>query len=126
MHRLVWLLTDQWGDEITTTTTGSFVDRTYTYTIPYDYNDVEAKLVDMKIVAFITETTQEIPSGNGCFPTYTGLDGFDASLKDISTNSTVCGNEVAPTITLENTSGEDLTEITFEYSVNGGPSQTHT
>src|SRR5690554_4162683 len=33
MHRLVDLVTGQWGEEISTTTTGTFVDRTFTYTV---------------------------------------------------------------------------------------------
>ena len=40
MHRLVHMVTGQWGTVIPTTTTGTFVDETYTYTIPADYNGV--------------------------------------------------------------------------------------
>ncbi|MCB0453740.1 MAG: Omp28-related outer membrane protein, partial [Aequorivita sp.] len=32
MHRLVEMITGQWGEVINTTTAGTFVDRTYTYT----------------------------------------------------------------------------------------------
>ena len=37
-HMLRHLLTGQWGDDITNTTTGSFFTNTYTYTIPNDLN----------------------------------------------------------------------------------------
>ena len=56
MHRLVWLITGQWGEIITTTTAGTFIDETYTYDIPDDYNGVPVKIEDLEVVAFITET----------------------------------------------------------------------
>lgn len=119
MHRLVYMLTGQWGEEITTTTTGTFVDRTYTYTIPNAYNDVDAILADMKIVAFITETTQEIANGNGCTPSYTGLElQNDAYVREVFVEGTVCGNFAAPTVKVQNLGQNELTELTFEYNIN--------
>ena len=56
MHRLVWLITGQWGEIITTTTAGTFIDETYTYDIPDDYNGVPVKIEDLEVVAFVTET----------------------------------------------------------------------
>ena len=54
------------GDPISTTSSGSFVDRTYTYQVPAIYNDVEAFLTRMKVVAYISETqSQMIVNGNG-------------------------------------------------------------
>ena len=64
-HRLVHLVTGQWGASISPTTTGTFIDETYTYTIPADYNGVPVELADLEVVAFITETHQELPSGAG-------------------------------------------------------------
>ena len=37
MHALRDLITGQWGEEITTTTQGSFVEKTYTYTSPWKW-----------------------------------------------------------------------------------------
>ena len=68
MHRLVHLVTGQWGIDINNTTSGSFIDETFTYTIPADYRDVPVELADLELVAFVTETTQEIISGNGAVP----------------------------------------------------------
>ncbi len=61
MHRLVWLLTGQWGRQFPTTTAGTFIDETYTYDIPDDYNGVPVKIEDLEVVAFVTETQQKIP-----------------------------------------------------------------
>src|SRR5690606_24908841 len=94
MRRLVHLVTGQWGEEITTTTEGTFVDKTYTYTIPEAYNDIPAILSDMEIVVFMTETHQEIISGNGAFPSFLGLEyQNDLELVSIEDISNKCSNE---------------------------------
>ena len=61
--RLVDFITGQWGEAINTTSTGSFVERTHTYTIPSDYNGVPTVLNDLKVVVYVTESEQEVISG---------------------------------------------------------------
>ncbi|MBT8262006.1 MAG: Omp28-related outer membrane protein [Bacteroidia bacterium] len=127
MHRLVHMVTGQWGIDINSTTTGSFIDETFTYTIPADYRDVPVELADLELVAFVTETTQEIISGNGAFPTYTGITiANDAFLKDISDIIDQCGSEIAPEITIQNLGSNTLTSLDIEYSVNGGTVESYT
>lgn len=126
MHRLVDMVTGQWGVDITSTTTGSFIDETFTYTVPDYYNNVEAVVADMKVVAFVAETTQEIISGNGCIPQFTGIDtDNDAHVKEVFVEGAVCGNFAAPTVKVENLGQNDLTSLTFEYSINGGETATY-
>ncbi len=64
MHMLRHLITGQWGDEVTTTSAGTLVTRTYTYTVPEAYNDVPAIVENMKVVAFVTKDHQEIYTGD--------------------------------------------------------------
>ncbi len=64
MHMLRDLITGQWGDEVTTTTQGTLVERTYTYTVPEDFLDVPVIVEDCDIAVFVTETHQEIYSGD--------------------------------------------------------------
>lgn len=64
MHMLRYMITGQWGDEVTTTTAGSLVNRTYTYTVPADYLSVPAIVENMKVVAFVTRDHQEIYTGD--------------------------------------------------------------
>ncbi len=125
MHRLVHMITGQWGEEISTTTTGSFIDRTYTYTIPAVYKNVPAELADLKIVAFISETHQEIISGNGCFPSLTGfLYANDASVEEITTAESSC-SPVDFSVTLRNLGSDTLKNIDFTYNINGEPDQIY-
>ncbi len=124
MHRLVYMITGQWGEVINTTTAGTFINRTYTYTIPADYNGVPVELADMEIVAFITETQQEIASGNGCYPTYTGIQNAnDANLFSIIDIQDECNETISPKVTIKNNGYNDLTSLDITYSINGGTSQ---
>lgn len=120
MHRLVELITGQWGETISTTTAGTFVDRTFTYTIPAGYNNVPAELADMEIVAFISNTTQEIPTGNGTFPTFTGFEhDNDAAVKEILPIDPTCAGAVGPTVVIENLGNDTLTALAIGYTING-------
>ncbi len=128
MHRLVHLLTGQWGVDINTTTSGSFVDETFTYTIPANYNGVPVDFfeAELELVVFITETQQNIVSGNGVFSTYTGLaNANDIRINEISEIMDQCNNVIAPTIKVQNIGSNNTTALTIEYSVNGGAAQTY-
>ena len=127
MRRLVDLLTGQWGEEINTTTQGSFIDRTYTYTIPEHYKNIPANLGNMEIVVFMTESTQEIISGNGTFPSLLGLEyDDDLALVSVGDFPQICDNTVAPKVTVDNNGGFNQTSVTFEYSINDGEVHTFT
>jgi len=120
MRRLVDLITGQWGETISTTSAGSFVDKTYTYTIPADYNGIPAILPDMEIVVFMTETHQEIISGNGTFPALLGLEyEHDAAILSVSNVDSTCTNVIAPTVTIQNNGEETITDMDIEYKING-------
>ena len=118
MHRLVYLITGQWGVSISPTTTGTFIDETYTYTIPADYNDIPAMIEDMEIVAFLTESQEEIPTGSGCFPTYSNfVYENDAYLRYIEEIEGQCGFDFSPSVSVQNLGANDITSLTIEYSV---------
>ena len=128
MHRLVHLLTGQWGIDINTTTQGSFVDETFTYTIPADYNGIPADIyeAEMEVVAFITETHQDIISGNGAAATYLGLEENDRTIKSVDDISDVCDGAISPVIKIQNLGTNDLNTVDIEYAVNGEAPQIYT
>lgn len=124
-HRLVHMLTGQWGETITTTTSGTFVNRTYTYTIPAAYNSIPVDIAELEIVAFVTETQQNIISGNGATPTFTGIVGNDVNLKSIEPITDQCLNEVGPKIKIQNISSSPLTSLAVSYDINSGTPQVY-
>ncbi|MEZ4778455.1 MAG: Omp28-related outer membrane protein [Flavobacteriaceae bacterium] len=126
-HRLVELITGQWGESISPTTTGTFIDRTYTYSVPASYNNVPVNLEDLEIVVFMTETTQEIISGNGALPTFVNLPlNNDAGLAYEQDINGQCGLDFLPEVTIQNRGNNPLTSLDITYSINGGASQTYT
>ncbi|MEZ4875589.1 MAG: T9SS type A sorting domain-containing protein [Flavobacteriaceae bacterium] len=126
-HRLIHMVTGQWGDDVSPTTNGTFIDRTYTYTIPEMHNNVPIKIEDLEIVVFMTETTQEIISGNGSFPTYSNFEfQNDAAITLIQEIPDQCGFNLAPVIEIQNVGENPLTSIDINYSINGGTTETFT
>jgi len=126
MHRLVWLITGQWGETISTTTAETFIDETFTYSIPDDYNGVPVALENLEVVAFITETQKDIPNGNSFYPTYSNFEyGNNARIKYVNNILPQCGFDITPTVNIENFGENDLTDIEITYSVNGGSPQVY-
>jgi hypothetical protein len=126
MHRLIDMITGQWGEDISPTTAGSFIDKTYTYTVPADHNGIPIEILDLELVVFMTETTQEIISGNGTTPLYTGITAQnDAAVESIPSIPDQCGF-LEPVFELKNYGNEPLTSVDVTYAVNGEAPQTYT
>ncbi len=125
-HRLVYMVTGQWGVNIPVTTTNTFVDETFTYSIPADYNGVPVELADLEVVAFVTETHQEIPSGSGAYPTYSGFTPANGAFARYFVDmDPQCGFDLTPSVNVQNVGNDEITSLDFEYSVNGGTVQMH-
>ncbi len=126
MHRLVHMVTGQWGISIPTTTTNTFVDETMVYPIPADYNGVEVELADLEVVAFITETHQQIVSGAGTYPTYSGfVNANDAFARYVEEVDDQCGFDITPSVNVQNSGSDPITSLSIDYSVNSGPVETY-
>ena len=127
MHRLVHMITGQWGFEISTTSSGSFVNETFTYTIPSDYNGVDVNLSELNVIAFISETQQNIISGAEYTPTFDGLEySNDAAILGIEENlNGNCGDSASPVVVIQNSGYDNLTNFSIEYSINNGNTQSH-
>jgi hypothetical protein len=122
-HRLIHMLTGQWGDTYNTTAAGTLITRTYTYTIPAAYNSIPAELGNFEIVAFVAEGQQKIISGNGTVPTYTGLIANDAKIKEVMEIAEQCVTSIQPKVEIQNNGQSNLTNLPITYSINGGTPQ---
>lgn len=126
MHALRHLLTDQWGEEITTTTEGSLYTTTLSYQIPEHYNDIPVVLEDLDIVAFVTESHQEIVSGIKGTLTFEAANDYDVTVSEVLYPvGKACIGDLAPQIELANYGAIDLISADIEYSVNGGDVYTY-
>jgi hypothetical protein len=126
-HRLIELLTGQWGLTVAPTTTGSLFSDTITYVIPADLNGEPIPLGDLELVAYVTETQQEVISGNGTFPSFTGLDNdTDLNYLRLDEIPAQWSHNITPVITLENVGNDPISDVEIEYSVNGGTVQSFT
>ena len=120
MHMLRHLLTGQWGVEITETTTGSLYSKTITYELPENYNGVDLVLDNIDIVAFVSESHQEIISGNSAEITMITSNNYDAAIFSAIVPQTACSDELTPVVNLKNYGEINLTSLEFYYSVNNG------
>lgn len=126
MHRLVHFLTGQWGEDITSTTEGSFSEFTYTYEIPDDYRNIPAELEDLKLVVYVAEGNQEILTGDGIKPSYLNITSNDVAIKNIQDITPTCLGTITPAIEIQNRGAETLTSLEITYSVNGSDSEVYT
>ncbi len=124
-HMLRHLLTGQWGEEITQTTTGSLFSKTYAYELPEDYTDVDVILEDLDIVAFVTESHQEAISGSSGEITFIESNDYDAAITNVTVPVSACSGELNPVVELKNYGVVDLTSLEFVYNVNGGDDMTY-
>jgi hypothetical protein len=126
-HRLVYMVTGQWGETIANTTEGSLYDETFTYTIPGAYNNVPVVLQDLEIVVFVTETHQGLISGNGTYPTFTNLPlDNDTNIVEVEEINDQCGLDFGPRVLIQNNGNNLLTSVDFEYSINNGTPGAYT
>lgn len=131
MHMLRHLITGQWGEEITTTTAGSLVEKTYTYTIPEQFgvsNDMwDAVLEDLVFVAFVAEGHQEILTGCEAEITRINLPAISARMNAVKEiPSMTCDNVANAYVEVTNTGADALTDVTVQYKVANGAYETIT
>ena len=122
MDRLVDMVDGISGDAITTTSTGSFIDRTYTYTLPEMYNDVPVDLAEIEVAAFITGG-DEIINGYKVPVSYLDYDVAVTSIDSPSGNGVYSDNENI-VVTLENLGENTASNFDVSYQVNGGNTVT--
>src|SRR5699024_6316972 len=119
--------TGQWGEEITQTTEGTFIDRTFTYQVAEDHNGIPIDIKELEIVAFITETQQEILTGSRAYPYYKGMeiqnDAGIVALDNGIAQDACFGEEITfnPKVIVENFGAEPLTSMEINYVVKGEP-----
>ncbi|WP_310992527.1 T9SS type A sorting domain-containing protein [Aequorivita marina] len=122
MHRLIDMVTGQWGEEITQTTEGTFIERDYTYPIPPHNNFVPVEIGELEVVVFMTETHQGIISGNGTTPVVTTTHNNDGNVRYIEDFKATClGNDatITPRVNIQNAGSDPISSLDIDYTMNG-------
>ena len=121
-HMLRHLLTGQWGDDITNTSNGSFFTNTYTYNIPNDLNGVAFDLFNLEVAVFLTETQQNIVTGNMASLNLIvppGINLVDLGARsNTSIPSSYCDNSLTPEITVINNTTVPVDTFAVSYTLN--------
>lgn len=119
-HMLRHLLTGQWGEDITVAN-GPFISKTYTYTLPNDYNGVPVGLNDLSIAAYIAEGQQEVITGVDQHIDLPANAKTELSIsKSTQGPSDYCATSVTPTLEVTNNHSTPITSFDISYSLNGG------
>lgn len=125
MHALRHFLTGQWGATISNTSTGSFYTETFTYEIPDAIRSLPVLLPDLEVAVFVAEGNQEILSGSMAELTFVSPNAVDALPYSAIVPDFICGNELNPTVKIQNLGNQTLTSLDVLYSVNGGSASTY-
>ncbi|MCB9252730.1 MAG: Omp28-related outer membrane protein [Flavobacteriales bacterium] len=122
-HVLRQLITSgNFGEEIATTTTGSYVYKTYKTTIPDNYKGVDAILHKMHVVAFVSANSD----GSGIISGADAPVDFDPNLKtDLALNdltvkpANFCFTTINPKIEVTNNLDQPVTSFDVIADLNG-------
>jgi len=128
MHMLRHLITGQWGEDVTTTTQGSFVEKTYSYTIPASLgspNAIAAKLEDLHFVAFVAQGQQEILTGCEVEIENINMPALSARIDGLNNIEVMdCSTDARVSASVTNVGSDAITSLTFQYSVANGTPMT--
>jgi hypothetical protein len=109
------------GEDITTTTQGTLVQRTYNYTIPATIGTIPVDVSNLEIVAFVAEGVTNIINVAKVPISYTGLTTVNnANLVSVTQPDDLCDANFAPVIQLKNMGSATINSAVINYNVNGG------
>ena len=127
-HMLKYLMDGAFGIELNTTTAGTFIPNTHTWTVPTALTlpqgttgfmpDIDPTNLD--VVAFISEGPQEILTGFQTNVVCIFPNAYDANVTASSAEDVVCASETDIEITFRNYGNQPLTSLDLMYDINGG------
>jgi hypothetical protein len=120
------LNTSAMGETISPTTSGTLIQKQYTFTVPAQFVNNAPQLGNLEIAAFVAESNTEIISGAYGPLTLTGFAYTkDAQVQSVSSEATVCAGKLNPKAKIYNNGSSTITSATINYNVNGGTNSTY-
>ncbi|MCB2220861.1 MAG: Omp28-related outer membrane protein [Bacteroidetes bacterium] len=118
-HMFRDFITGQWGEALSPTTTGSFIDKYYVYNVPEEINDIPIRLGDIEIVNFISESENAVETASASIPVLTNFAySLDAGIDLLELPETSC-SYINSKVTIGNYGSENITSLGFSISING-------
>ncbi len=126
-HMMRKMLTSPYtGEVITTTTFGSIVNRSYSFTIPAQFKNTVPAMGNLKLACFMAESNTEIITGAYGPITLTGFaHQRDAAITRVAAENEVCAGKLNPEVSIYNGGSTPITSATLSYEANGGPPMTY-
>ena len=113
-HMLRELLTGQWGDNIDKPYKGNLIQKTYTYQVPEDYENVPVNLAKLEVAAFVARGKENILTG-----TSQKVQLPDKNLTDLAvsnaTSKDLCAAEVDPAFKVENKGNQPVNDFKLRF-----------
>ena len=124
MHAFRDAITPAWGEEITPTTAGTFITKTYEYDIPSKIGSFDVNIDDLEFVAFVTETKNEdqstspILNANKLHYISAVDENVHPTMLSVGASSAFsCSSTQPMDIVINNSGVAELTSLKFEVSV---------
>ncbi len=119
------LTTAATGEVINTTTSGTTVTKTYTYTVPAMYINTAANLVNLHLIAFIAETDSEVITAAEGPLTVVGADSKITITSPVAGTMFCTATTLPNKVTLKNTGSVALTSADIYYKVGAAAYQVY-
>lgn len=126
-HMLRDMVTGQWGDDINTTTAGSFFSQHYSWNIPTDINGIPVEVHNLKVAVFVAEGQQDIITGSETSVSLPNNIKTDLSAVNITAMPEgYCDDSMSPSIEVTNNFSNAITSFDIQMALNGGAAITET
>lgn len=122
MHALRDLLTGQWGEKIEDLTVGQLIKRTYVKELPENIKNIDLKLEDLSVIAFVTESQTEVMNVCKAAMTHVGAPTHIVRLLEAAQQpATACTPEGKASLRIANILGnEEIQKFTIEATTAAG------
>ncbi|MEG1499234.1 MAG: Omp28-related outer membrane protein [Bacteroidales bacterium] len=117
-HMLRHFLTGQWGIPISKTQSGTYFSDTLRYTLPMDYKDVPLEMGNIDIVAYLTETKNNILNACESSIDYQGLVSSARLLSAKQAEIQNCQGMGAVEVKIKNNGEGRINAVSFDYIYN--------
>jgi len=115
------LTTQATGETITTTTSGTLVTKSYSFTVPNTFVNTRTELGNLKLVAFVAEGDNNIINAAEGPITITNIANTkDLNPYQIRVSNGICIGQVTPLIKVFNAGSSIVTAASLNMNVNGG------